>query len=135
MGKRGWAIARQTLDEPDRSPLGPADQLGEPPLALDQRQVAQVSAVVLDQVEGVPSSWAITASPSIRNDDALMLSAASTMAGKRSAQSWPLRVKQRTRVVPRAFGGHFAVSDLLGQYFDLVKIQSLASASVAKSPI
>jgi hypothetical protein len=82
-----------------------------------------------------PSSRAITASPSVRNDDALMRSAASTMAGKRSAQSWPLPVKQRTRGVPRAFGGHFAVPGLLGQYFDLVKIQSLASASVAKSPI
>jgi len=41
-------------------------------------------------------------SPSIRNDCALMRLAASTMAGKRSAQSWPLRVKQRTR----AFGLH-----------------------------
>jgi hypothetical protein len=28
-----------------------ADQSGEPPLALDQRQAAQVVAVVLDQVE------------------------------------------------------------------------------------
>ena len=32
--------------------LGPADQSGEPPLAVDQRQVAQVVAVMLDQVEG-----------------------------------------------------------------------------------
>jgi hypothetical protein len=37
---------------PDGSPPGPAEQSGEPPLALDQRQVAQVVAVVLDQVEG-----------------------------------------------------------------------------------
>jgi hypothetical protein len=37
--------------------------------------------------------------------------------------------------VPRAFGGHFGVSGLLGQYLDLVKIQFLASASVAKSPM
>jgi hypothetical protein len=36
--------------------------------------------------------------------------------------------------VPR-FGGHFGASGLLGQYFDLVKIQFLASASVSKSPI
>ena len=40
------------LNEPDGAPLGPADQSGEPPLALDQRQVAQVVAVMLDQVEG-----------------------------------------------------------------------------------
>jgi hypothetical protein len=29
-----------------------ADQSGEPPLAVDQRQVAQVVAIMLDQVEG-----------------------------------------------------------------------------------
>jgi hypothetical protein len=38
--------------EPD-GVLGPAEQPGEPSLALDQRQVAQVVAVMLDQVEGV----------------------------------------------------------------------------------
>ena len=32
-------------------------------------------------------------------------------------------------------GGHFGASGFLGQYFDLVEIQSLASASVSKSPI
>ena len=41
------------LNELDGSPLGLADQLGEPLLAFDQRQLAQVVAVVLDQVEGV----------------------------------------------------------------------------------
>ena len=45
-------------------------------------------------VKGAPS-------PSIRNDVALIRSAASTMAGKRSAQSRPLRVKQRTRAPSR----------------------------------
>jgi hypothetical protein len=30
---------------------------------------------------------------------------------------------------------HFGASGLLGQYFDLVKIQFFASASVSKSPI
>jgi hypothetical protein len=34
-------------------PLRLAEQLLEPPLALDQRQVAQVLAVVLDQIKGV----------------------------------------------------------------------------------
>jgi hypothetical protein len=53
MGEHGRTVARQMFDEPDRAPLGPADQSGEPPLALDQRQVAQVVAVMLDQVEGV----------------------------------------------------------------------------------
>jgi hypothetical protein len=33
----------------------------------------------------------------------LMRCAASTMAGKRSAQSWPLRVKQRTQAVAVMF--------------------------------
>jgi hypothetical protein len=42
----------------------------------------------------IPSSLVITASPSITNDAALMRRAASTIAGKRSAQSWPLRVSQ-----------------------------------------
>jgi hypothetical protein len=42
------------FNELDRAPLlGPAEQLGEPPLALDQWQLAQVVAVVLQQVEGV----------------------------------------------------------------------------------
>jgi hypothetical protein len=31
--------------------------------------------------------------------------------------------------------GHFPASGLPGQYFALLKIQSMASASVAKSPI
>jgi hypothetical protein len=31
--------------------------------------------------------------------------------------------------------GHFGASGLLGQYFDLVKIQFFASVSVSKSPI
>jgi hypothetical protein len=53
MGEHGWAVAGQMLNELDRAPLGPAEQSGEPPLALDQRQVAQVVAVMLDQIEGV----------------------------------------------------------------------------------
>jgi hypothetical protein len=47
------AVTSQMLNEPDGSPLGLADQFEEPPLAFDQRQLAQVVAVVLDQVEGV----------------------------------------------------------------------------------
>jgi hypothetical protein len=35
----------------------------------------------------------------------------------------------------RSIGGHFGASGSPGQYFDLVEIQSLASASVSKSPI
>ena len=34
-------------DLPDGAPLGVADQSGEPPLALDQRQVAQIVAAVM----------------------------------------------------------------------------------------
>jgi hypothetical protein len=45
-GKCSSSVAR------DGSPLGLADQLGEPSLAVDHRQVAQVVAVMLDQVEG-----------------------------------------------------------------------------------
>ena len=62
--------------------LGLADQLGEASLAVDQRLVAQVVVVMLNQVGGeqhrltatalalssVPSSRAITTSPSISND-------------------------------------------------------------------
>jgi hypothetical protein len=40
--EHGRAVSCQMFIEPDGSPLGLADQLGEPPLALDQRQVAQV---------------------------------------------------------------------------------------------
>ena len=48
---------------------------------------------------GSPASRRRGRSPPRRRSGttALMRSAASTMAGKRSAQSWPLRVKQRTR--------------------------------------
>ena len=53
MIKDGRAVTHQMLNELDRTPFGPAEQLGEPPLALDQRQVAQVVAVMPDQVEGV----------------------------------------------------------------------------------
>ena len=47
-----WAVTRQMFIEPDGSPLGPAEQSGEPSLAVDQWQIAQVVAVMLDQVEG-----------------------------------------------------------------------------------
>ena len=53
MLEHGRAVIRQMLNEPDGSSLGLAEQFEEPPLALDQRQVAQVVAVMLDQVEGV----------------------------------------------------------------------------------
>jgi hypothetical protein len=39
------AVTRQMLNEPDGPPLGPAEQSGEPPLALDQRQVAQIRSI------------------------------------------------------------------------------------------
>src|SRR5437868_9776882 len=46
------AATRQMLSKPYGSPLGPAEYLDEPPpLALDQRQVAQFVAVMLDQIE------------------------------------------------------------------------------------
>src|SRR6476661_7229588 len=45
MLEHGRAVTRQMLAVPDGSPLGLADQLGEPPLAVDQRQITQVLAV------------------------------------------------------------------------------------------
>jgi hypothetical protein len=53
MRKRGRPSPRQMLNELDRTPLRPAEQFLEPPLALDQRQVAQIDAVMLDQIERV----------------------------------------------------------------------------------
>jgi hypothetical protein len=61
--------------------------------------ILKLGASVVNE-EALANIRAITASPSIRNDDAWMRLAASTIAGKRSAQSWPLRVKQRTRAIP-----------------------------------
>ena len=52
MLEHGRAVTRQMFNERDSAPLGLADQFEEPPLALDQGQVAQVVAVVLNQVEG-----------------------------------------------------------------------------------
>jgi len=46
------AVTCQVFIVPDGSPLGLADKSCDPSLALDQRQVAQVVAVMLDQVEG-----------------------------------------------------------------------------------
>jgi len=50
--EHGRPVVRRMLNEPD-GVLGSADQSGEPSLALEQRQVAQVIAVMLDQVESV----------------------------------------------------------------------------------
>jgi hypothetical protein len=47
----GGTVIGQMFIEPD-GVLRPAKQSGETPLALDQRQVAQVRTVMLDQVEG-----------------------------------------------------------------------------------
>jgi hypothetical protein len=41
----------QMLNEPDASPLRLADQLGKPPLALQERQAAQIVTVMLDQIK------------------------------------------------------------------------------------
>ena len=105
MPEHAWAVFRQILNELDGLPLGPAEQSGEPSLALDQRQVAQIVAVLTASLlrrrlrsawkSGMPSPLTTTASPSIRNECASRRAAASTMEGKRSAQSLPLRVKQR----------------------------------------
>ena len=46
-------VTRQMLIEMDGLPLLPADQSGEPLLAFDQRQVAQVGTIVLQQAEGI----------------------------------------------------------------------------------
>ena len=43
MLEHGSAVTRQMLAVPDGAPLGLADQSGEPPLALNQRQVGGVS--------------------------------------------------------------------------------------------
>jgi hypothetical protein len=51
MLEHGRAVARQMFAQPDGSPLGPADQLGAAACA-SSAQVAQVVAVVFNQVEG-----------------------------------------------------------------------------------
>ena len=52
MPEHGRAVIRRMLIETDDLPLDPAEQSGEPLLAFMQRQVAQVIAVMLQQVEG-----------------------------------------------------------------------------------
>ena len=49
MIEHGRAVTRQMIAIPD-GVLGPVYQLGEPPLALDQRQVAQVVNLMWDMV-------------------------------------------------------------------------------------
>ena len=46
------AVVGQMLNEADCVPLGLADQPGQPLLARDQRQVAQIVVFVQEQVEG-----------------------------------------------------------------------------------
>ena len=53
MLEHGRAVICQMLVETDDLPLDPAEQCGRPLLALDQRQVAQVRAVMLRQVKRV----------------------------------------------------------------------------------
>ena len=53
MLEHGRAVICQMLIETDGLPLDPAEQSGEPLLALDQRQVAQVRTVVLQQVKRI----------------------------------------------------------------------------------
>jgi len=50
--EHGRTVSGQMLNEPDGAPPRLAEQSGEPPLALDQLQLAQVVAVMLDQIEG-----------------------------------------------------------------------------------
>ena len=45
--------------------LGTAEELGEQPLALDQWQIAQLVAVLLDQIEGV--QYHLAAPSSVRS--------------------------------------------------------------------
>jgi hypothetical protein len=66
------------------------DDLRDLPL-IDRKRREQHRGVG-SATDGSPAT-----SPSIRNDCALKRAAASTIARKWSAQSWPLRVKQRTR--------------------------------------
>src|SRR4029077_14698837 len=88
-------------------------------LAHRQRQLAEILAVAHQTVEGVelnlgivlataqalkserPSTPSSTASPSRTNDELRLRSAASDISGKRSLQSWPLRVHKRTRLPSR----------------------------------
>ena len=49
--EHGRTVTCQALAVPD-GVLGSAEQPGEPPLAVDQRQAAQVAAVMLNQVGG-----------------------------------------------------------------------------------
>ena len=49
MIKDGWAVTHQMLNELDRTPFGPAEQLGEPSLTLDQWHAAQTVPAKPDQ--------------------------------------------------------------------------------------
>jgi hypothetical protein len=62
MRKSTARALRQMLNEPDRAPLGPAEQSGEPRLSRDQRQVAQVAELAEKQAQQIerlrwPRPW------------------------------------------------------------------------------
>ena len=112
------AVVGQMLNEADCVLLGLADQPGEPSLALDQRQVAQVVVFVHEQVEGVQHR--LMARPAAQraeirhpvgagdhrlavDQERLRLEAQRSVddGRKRAAQSYPFLVKQRTRAPSR----------------------------------
>ena len=115
MIKDGWAVTHQMLNELDRTPFGPAQQLRQSPFALDQWQAAQIVAVMPDQVEGVQHHLTAPSSvpqrmevrrPVVAGDHRLAvdqkrggpeLRGGFDNSRKRSVQSWPPRVKHRTR--------------------------------------
>ena len=110
------ALLEVAQEDPVHAPRQEPGQVG---LAHRQRQPAEVLAVADQDVEGVeldlgivlagvqplksdrPSTPSSTASPSITKDELRLRSAASVISGKRSLQSWPLRVNSRTRLPSR----------------------------------
>jgi len=113
MRDHGWALTREMVVVPDRAPLGPADQFEKPPLALYRRQIAQVVAIMLDQVEGVQHRLMAPASAPQRmevrrpviagnhrlavDQERLRLEACGGVNDGGEAVGPVLRVKQRTR--------------------------------------
>ena len=128
-GEHCRAIALDVAVELQPRPGAAGEELRQARLAVLDRRAAQILAVDEDQIEcpeerrrfdawlllrrssnaARPSAPAITTSPSIRKCSLWSASAAATIAGKRSAQSWPLRVKSGTRPTSRQTMSRLAV--------------------------
>ena len=84
--EHGRAVPGQMFNEQNGAPLGPAEQLCQPPLALDQRQVAQGAATFVLYARFAPGAAPARRTIGIYGGDAMRLEDARRIAGEWRSQ-------------------------------------------------